>query len=988
MPPDEDRTDERRPAFVRRQHRHRRHRGDRVLQGVRTQRVAPRRGSRRPGPSWRRGRARGSRRHGDLQLRHQPRDRDRPEPRDGGADLLQPHPLRGWGRMCNDPAGGDGGPVRRGRRGGLLPGVQRAVGQQVRGRGAEPAASPQRGDGQLRLVRTVRVADPGAVGGHGRAALPPRHGCDLRGPGPGGGGRSQARGHQSQGVVLREADHPRGAPGVAVDRRTPAPPRLLPGDRRRPGPGGHLAGTGPGPPRHPGGDRGGRPGCRPRTGDDDLLLLRRSLRTRRDGIGRPPVVADVGPVAGRHPDRGPLRPLHALCPVPARGVGLLWQGRGQGLREGRQHRTGWGTPHQHPRGAAGRGLPPRDERYCRGRPPGAGKLRQPGTRCAPRAGHRRDRRADQRPHPRSGPLTAEESTDSGGSRPPAAGHRQAARDIVATMTAEEKLWCLDGDAPLWAGLTYLGEAGYHKSPFRASRVDRLGLPGFAFSDGPRGVVVDQATCFPVSMARGATWDVDLEERIGEAIGRELRAVGADLFGGVCVNVLRHPAWGRAQETYGEDPHHVGEMGSALARGVQRHAMACVKHLACNSMENARFEVDITVDEVALHEVYLPHFRRIVDEGIAVVMSAYNSVDGEWCGESRALLTDVLRSEWGFDGFVISDWIFGTRDAARSLHAGLGDGGSSDVWAPDVVTVADGLRAALPEVRVDVADGSDLDEAVSMAASAGVAVVVVGYTRLDEGEFIGDTGTTDLIGLFPGEDDPALVGRFTEEIAAGRSIEPPAHVGPRAEGGGFAVGGDRRSLHLHDVDIALIRAAAAANPRTVVALVAGSAVVISEWDDAVPAVVQSWYSGMEGGHGLADVLLGRVDATGRLPFSVPRNEADLPEFAPEADAFVYDAWHGYWHLARHGVAPAYPFGFGLSYTSFTLEKAEAALAGGELRVTVTVRNAGRRPGTDVVQVYASRRGSSRPSRLVGFARIELAAGRTAASSMRAKPTSRD
>ncbi len=654
------------------------------------------------------------------------------------------------------------------------------------------------------------------------------------------------------------------------------------------------------------------------------------------------------------------------------------------------------------------------------------------------------------------------------------------------MTAEEKLWCLDGDAPLWAGLTYLGEAGYHKSPFRAARVDRLGLPGFAFSDGPRGVVVDQATCFPVSMARGATWDVDLEERIGEAIGRELRAVGADLFGGVCVNVLRHPAWGRAQETYGEDPHHVGEMGSALARGVQRHAMACVKHVACNSMETARCEVDITVDEVALHEVYLPHFRRIVDEGVAVVMSAYNSVNGEWSGESRALLTDVLRSEWGFDGFVISDWIFGIRDAARSLHAGLdvempyrmiraqhleralqdgdvswaevdlavervvgtrirfdpilgrpapgrevlacadhralareaaaksvvllrnepvggapllplqpspgsslallgllatevnlGDGGSSDVWAPDVVAVADGLRAALPEVRVGVADGSDLGEAVSMAASAVVAIVVVGYTRLDEGEFIGDTSTSDLIGLFPGEDDPALVERFTEEIAAGRSIEPPAHVGPRAEGGGFAVGGDRRSLHLHDVDVALIRAAAAANPRTLVALVAGSAVVISEWDDAVPAVVQSWYSGMEGGHGLADVLLGRVDATGRLPFSVPRNEADLPEFAPEADAFVYDAWHGYWHLARHGVAPAYPFGFGLSYTSFALEKAEAALAGGELRVTVTVRNTGWRPGTDVVQVYASRRGSSRPSRLVGFARIELAAGRTAA-----------
>ena len=197
--------------------------------------------------------------------------------------------------------------------------------------------------------------------------------------------------------------------------------------------------------------------------------------------------------------------------------------------------------------------------------------------------------------------------------------RKEAASLVALMTHEERMWCLDGDLPFWAGLGDLGTGGYHRRPFPAARVERLGIPGFSFSDGPRGVVIGPATCFPVSMARGATWDVDLEERIGDAIGRELRAVGADLYGGVCVNVLRHPAWGRAQETYGEDPHHVGEMGAALARGVQRHAMACVKHFACNSMENARFKVDVAVDEVALHEVYLPHFRRIVDD-VTVVRS--------------------------------------------------------------------------------------------------------------------------------------------------------------------------------------------------------------------------------------------------------------------------------------------------------------------------------------------------------------------------------
>ena len=196
------------------------------------------------------------------------------------------------------------------------------------------------------------------------------------------------------------------------------------------------------------------------------------------------------------------------------------------------------------------------------------------------------------------------------------------------MTREERLWCLDGDAPTLAGGEFLTAAdGYHRAPFLAAQLPRLGIPGIAFSDGPRGAVIGDATCFPVTMARAATWDPVLEERVGDAIGQELRATGANLTGAVCVNLLRHPAWGRAQETYGEDPHHVGEMGAAFTRGLQRHVMACVKHFACNSMENARFTVDVEVDDVALHEVYLAHFKRIVDEGVASVMSAYNSVNG-------------------------------------------------------------------------------------------------------------------------------------------------------------------------------------------------------------------------------------------------------------------------------------------------------------------------------------------------------------------------
>ena len=659
--------------------------------------------------------------------------------------------------------------------------------------------------------------------------------------------------------------------------------------------------------------------------------------------------------------------------------------------------------------------------------------------------------------------------------------RSRAHDVISLMSEEERLWCLDGDGPFWSGVADLEQGGYHKSPFPAAAIERLGLPGFSFSDGPRGVVVDRATCFPVSMARGATWDVELEERIGEAIGKELRAVGADLFGGVCVNVLRHPAWGRAQETYGEDPHHVGELGAALTRGVQRHAMACVKHFACNSIENTRFAVDVTVDEVALHEVYLPHFQRIVDEGVAVVMSAYNSVNGEWCGENRALLTEVLRDEWGFEGFVISDWIFGVRDAARSVDAGLdvempyrmvratglraaieagdvawsqvdevvervvstrmrfgeilsvpapgvdilacsehrelareaaaksivllrnepvngspvlpleddvrsialigrlgavvnlGDGGSSDVWPPDAVTVLEGLEAGLPNAKISVDDGSDPQAAAKAAAGADIALVVVGYTALDEGEFADPATMAPLGHLLPGPDDPELAESFRHTVDSRRTISAPAHVAERPTMGGFVSGGDRDSLRLHKEDVALIDAVAASNARTVVSVVAGSAVVISEWDDKVPAILQSWYAGMEGGHGLAQVLLGRVDATGRLPFSMVTTEADLPRFDSRGSSVVYDRWHGWWHLERSGSSPSYPFGYGLSYTSFVLGACSAAVGDGSIRVSATLRNTGSRSGSDVVQVYARRRGSTGPSRLVGFARVDVRQG---------------
>ena len=269
------------------------------------------------------------------------------------------------------------------------------------------------------------------------------------------------------------------------------------------------------------------------------------------------------------------------------------------------------------------------------------------------------------------------------------------------MTLHERLGCLDGDTPFWPGLFDMTAGGYYTHPWPAAHVDRLGIPGIDFADGPRGCVVGDATAFPVSMARGATFDPDLEEQIGDAIGAELRASGATYTGAVCMNLLRHPAWGRAQETYGEDPCHVGEMAAAFTSGLQRHVMACMKHFALNSMENARFSVDVTVDERALHEVYLPHFRRVADAGVASVMSAYNSVNGEWCGENETLLTSILRDEWGWDGFVVSDFIFGLRDPVKSVTAGL------DIEMPfrqqRELALRDALDSgALTEVDIDTA----------------------------------------------------------------------------------------------------------------------------------------------------------------------------------------------------------------------------------------------------------------------------------------------
>jgi len=267
--------------------------------------------------------------------------------------------------------------------------------------------------------------------------------------------------------------------------------------------------------------------------------------------------------------------------------------------------------------------------------------------------------------------------------------------ILAAATLAEKVGMMSGHGFFAA---YKADGGvWAARPYRAGGgIDRLGVPAFWFTDGPRGVARGNSTCFPCTMARGATFDTDLEQRIGEAMSVEIRAQGCNLTGAVCVNLLRHPAWGRAQETYGEDSHHLGALGAALGIGLQTHNVcATVKHFALNSMENARFKVDVRIDERTLHEVYLPHFRTILDAGVASVMSSYNRLNGEYCGQHRELLTDILRGEWGFDGFVHSDWVMG-------VYKPYGAAAGLDVENPEPLVFGAKLIAAVEGGAVEPA----------------------------------------------------------------------------------------------------------------------------------------------------------------------------------------------------------------------------------------------------------------------------------------------
>lgn len=577
----------------------------------------------------------------------------------------------------------------------------------------------------------------------------------------------------------------------------------------------------------------------------------------------------------------------------------------------------------------------------------------------------------------------------------------------------------------------------------ASRLEDRDIPGFRMVDGPRGlsrVTGLQATAFPVGMARAATWDPELERRVGAVMGIETRAAGADVLLAPTMNILYHPRWGRAQETYGEDPVLMGDLATAFVEGAQEHVLASAKHFAVNSIEDTRFDVDVTVDERTLREIYLPHFKRVVQEAqVASVMTSYNSVNGAYCSENAHLLSDILRNEWGFQGFVESDWVFGTHDTAAAARAGL------DIEMPNPSIYGEALVEAVEAGDVDpllldaavrrilraqfcfeldanpaVRDPSQLATAEHTSLAREVArrglvllkndgvlpvdrggnprVVVLG--DLADVANLGDRGSSSVDPAYvitPLEGITSLAGSgvsveylpsvdlTTEEQATVANADVAIVVTgltEAEEGEGLIAAGDRESMVLPSDRQALILQVAATGTPAVVVMEAGSAMVMDPWLGEVDAVIMAWYPGLEGGHALAEILFGDEAPSGRLPIVFPASEADLPPFDNTSIAVTYAPLHGYRHLQSIGREALFPFGFGLTYTTFAYANLQPsttrASPGDTVQVAVELSNTGSRPAIETVQLYVGAPGSaeSRPPReLKAFAQVSLPAGAT-------------
>lgn len=594
--------------------------------------------------------------------------------------------------------------------------------------------------------------------------------------------------------------------------------------------------------------------------------------------------------------------------------------------------------------------------------------------------------------------------------------------ILQQMTLEDKIALCSGEN-FWETKKY----------------EKYGIPSLFMCDGPHGLrkqenVADmlgvnesrKATCFPAEVTTAGSWDPELLTAIGSAIGQEAREQGVGLVLGPGVNLKRNPLCGRNFEYFSEDPYLAGKLAVGFIRGTEAQGIGTsLKHFAANSQELSRFTSDSVLDERTLRELYLTAFEIAVKEGHpSTLMCAYPKLNGVHCSDNKALLTDILRTEWGFGGMVVTDW-GAMNDRIEGFRAGcdLNMPGGSDYMEKEVFQaiqagklpekcVNDSARRVLKlvfraaetlknpvhcdyEAHHVLAKRAALEGAVLLKNEDGILplkkdakIAVIGAMAKNlryqgsGSSHINPTKLSQPLDFLPGTlyapgcDDR---GDTTESLLAeAEKAAQQAEIAvifaglpDRYESEGF----DRADMKMPDGQLRMIDAVAAANPNTVVVLLCGSAVECP-WADRVKGILYMGLPGQAGGEAVADLLCGRANPSGKLAESWPLSYADVPssEIYGKTDDALYEEglYVGYRYYEKSGVAVRWRFGYGLSYTEFSYSD---LTVNGDT-VSVTVRNTGKRAGAEVVQlsVKTPQDGLHRPIReLKGFQKIFLEPG---------------
>ena len=552
-----------------------------------------------------------------------------------------------------------------------------------------------------------------------------------------------------------------------------------------------------------------------------------------------------------------------------------------------------------------------------------------------------------------------------------------------------------------------------------------------------------ATCFPTASCLASTWNAALIREVGEALGQEATALGVDVLLGPGVNMKRTPLCGRNFEYFSEDPFLAGELAASLVDGVQSTGVGTsLKHFAANNQEYQRFSINALIDERTLREIYLAAFETVVKKARPwTVMCAYNKLNGTHCSEHHELLVDILKDEWGFEGLVMSDW-GAVHDRVKSLQGGL----DLEMPGPRerrVQAVIEAVRSGeLDEASLDEAvrriltvvfkakatpKGGEFDASAHhalarRAAGEGIVllkndgllplrspqrIAVIGRAAqqphfqgggsshivptqvdvpFDELRKLAGAAELTYCDGYPAGDsfDQALIDEAVQAAAAAEVALLYLALPHFKESEGY----DRPDLDLTPQQVALIQAVCAVQPQTVVILNNGSALAMSAWIDGAAAVLEAWMMGQAGGGAIADVLWGKVNPSGKLAETFPLKEADTPAFInfPGGHGEVRygeGLFIGYRYYDAKDQPVLFPFGHGLSYTTFAYSNPRVSAATFKdvdgLTVSVDVTNAGSVAGQEIVQVYVHDRqaGLVRPPKeLKGFAKVALEPGETA------------